>query len=151
MRDPGDDGDAAALDGELHEARSFAKLDMQEFAGRAEDHGALYAAPGEEVDEVQHGSEIGLVSFEPVLGNGGGEDSLELGWLGHGPVSYLRVSGVRITFRISTWRWSPCRMMGPGSPSLGSMAMAVKPSMCWRSMTLWSFNTTVTSRPTRRI
>jgi hypothetical protein len=57
-------------------------------------------------------------------------------------------AGVITMFLYSIAPWSPCSIIGPGSPSLLSNAPPVIPGISWLQMIVLPFATTLTSLPT---
>src|SRR5438132_14408632 len=65
--------------------------------------------------------------------------------------SHYFTSGFTTRLRNSTARWSPCSVIGPGSASFGSLAIAVSPSTCCLTMIFFPFSVTLTCRPISRM
>ena len=78
MRDPGYQGDAAAFGGQVEKTLAFGEGVVDELAeGGSEEADAIDASVGEEVDEFESGSVIGLPRLWMMRGDGGREDTGE--------------------------------------------------------------------------
>ena len=77
VADAGEDGHAAALGGEVDEARTLVDVEIEELAGGAEQGDAAGAGAREEIDQVQQGAEIGFAAARAVGRDGGGVDPLD--------------------------------------------------------------------------
>jgi hypothetical protein len=77
VRDARQNGDAATLHAQVHQANAIAELDVEELARGAEQADALYAAGHKEIDQVERGRKIRLVPLPAVRRDGGRANSRE--------------------------------------------------------------------------